>query len=425
MICIFENVFLHLICNFFERAESEIRTLFWARLEPADRYTRQGLGLLKDLDVIISHAEAFETALFDQSQIDKFDHKQDAGDQAAVFGAHSSDYKRQKHRPYRSTQSTNRNYDSSGPRPKPCSGCGRNNHGSEDRSKKCPAWGQDCRNCGMHNHFSNVCRQPKSSSSSSKVSGVNLIAHVVYDSKTKTFTSASKLKLDEVSATVIPLTTRGQLGPKPSMLSIFPDSGANICIAGIKHLQHLKIPLEKLTPCDTTRNQSDPIVRDYWSVKERLSSFKGVALLDNRIIVPKLLRKQVLEHLHSAHQGVTNMKARANQCVYWPGMDASIRNYRDTCLSPTCVKHRQSQQVEPLILTPIPEWPFQQICLDYFFIEHHAYLVIVDRYSGWLCIYHCQQGAATSANLINICRELFTVYGVPEEISSDGGPQFK
>jgi len=119
------------------------------------------------------------------------------------------------------------------------------------------------------------------------------------------------------------------------------------------------------------------------------------------------------------------MKARANQCVYWPGMDASIRNYRDTCLSPTCVKHRQSQQVEPLILTPIPEWPFRQICLDYFFIEHHAYLVIVDRYSGWLCIYHCQQGAATSANLINICRELFTVYGVPEEISSDGGPQFK
>jgi len=173
------------------------------------------------------------------------------------------------------------------------------------------------------------------------------------------------------------------------------------------------------------RNEVNPLLRDYWNVKDRLSIYQGVALLDKRIIIPQPLKRQILEHLHSAHQGVTSMKARANQCVYWPGMDAAIRNYRNTCTSRTCIQHQCSQQAEPLIITPTPKWPFQQVCMDYFFIDQHAYLVIVDRFSSWICIYHCKPGTTTSAHLINTCRELFIAYGVPEEVSSDGGPQFK
>ena len=106
----------------------------------------------------------------------------------------------------------------------------------------------------------------------------------------------------------------------------------------------------------------------------------------------------------------------------WP--DNSIRNYHNTCTSSTCVKYKQSQHVEPLIITPIPEWPFQKICLDYFFVEQHSYLVVADRYSSWPCVYYFKPGEATSSLLINSCRDIFTNYGVPEEISSDGGPQF-
>ena len=39
-------------------------------------------------------------------------------------------------------------------------------------------------------------------------------------------------------------------------------------------------------------------------------------------------------------------------------------------------------------------------------------------------MYYFKPGEATSDNLINICRQLFADYGVPEEVSTDGGPQF-
>ena len=42
----------------------------------------------------------------------------------------------------------------------------------------------------------------------------------------------------------------------------------------------------------------------------------------NRLVIPALLRKEVLECLHAAHQGVAGMKARAATCVYWPGISA-------------------------------------------------------------------------------------------------------
>ena len=75
------------------------------------------------------------------------------------------------------------------------------------------------------------------------------------------------------------------------------------------------------------------------------------------------------------------------------------------------------------IETPPPSYPFQHISTDYFEVGHHSYLVIVDRFSGWLIIYHFHYHA-TSKKLISICRELFATYGVSEELDSDGGPQF-
>ena len=78
------------------------------------------------------------------------------------------------------------------------------------------------------------------------------------------------------------------------------------------------------------------------------------------------------------------MKARAAHCIYWPGLDAAIRNFKNTC--PNCMKHAPSQQAEPLVLTPSPEWPFQQICMDYFSIEKHEYLsVVINIVGGSVC----------------------------------------
>ena len=62
----------------------------------------------------------------------------------------------------------------------------------------------------------------------------------------------------------------------------------------------------------------------------------------------------------------------------------------------------------------------QQICSD---IAHHAghtYVVIVDRFSNWPSVYKVTK----AIGLIKALRYHFVTHGAPEEISSDGGPEY-
>ena len=102
------------------------------------------------------------------------------------------------------------------------------------------------------------------------------------------------------------------------------------------------------------------------------------------------MRKNILQILHSAHQGVSNMSARAKLSMYWPGIMNDIRNMRYTCK--TYIELAPSQPKEPIQLSPSPDWPFQQICADYFQLEHHSYLSIINRYTAWLNIDHFYKG---------------------------------
>ena len=77
------------------------------------------------------------------------------------------------------------------------------------------------------------------------------------------------------------------------------------------------------------RHLMDPLIREFWEVRNRLSCDDGLIMLDRRIVVPVSYRKRVLQCLHSAHQGVAGMKARANETLHWPGIDYSIRNHRE------------------------------------------------------------------------------------------------
>ena len=164
-----------------------------------------------------------------------------------------------------------------------------------------------------------------------------------------------------------------------------------------------------------------PNIREFWEVRDRLMTSDGLILMNSRIVIPKAMRTQILQSLHAAHQGTSGMSARANQTVYWPGMNAAIRTHRSNCAS--CNQIAPSQSAEPMIITPDPEWPFQQICVDYFEHEGHSYLTSVDRYSFWINIFHLLHTTTTPSLLANL-RNIFTSYGVPEEIGSDGGPQF-
>lgn len=158
----------------------------------------------------------------------------------------------------------------------------------------------------------------------------------------------------------------------------------------------------------------------YWNVRDLVSCVDGVPMVGPRVVVPISLRPRVLENLHAAHQGVSSMRSRAALSVYWPNIRNSIQQRRDQCR--TCNRITPSNPVEPMVPTPTPEYPYQQVCADFFHQAGHDYLIYVDRYTSWINIVQ-MTGNETAPALIKAIRMMFD-FGVPEELATDGGPPF-
>ena len=101
--------------------------------------------------------------------------------------------------------------------------------------------------------------------------------------------------------------------------------------------------------------------KPYWFVRDKLSPYGDLVLMDEKIVIPKSLRGRVLKDLHAAHQGANSMLARANQSIFWPGMTADIKNTRYTCKS--CNENGPSQPKETYCPSPPPLYPLQHISM--------------------------------------------------------------
>ena len=172
-----------------------------------------------------------------------------------------------------------------------------------------------------------------------------------------------------------------------------------------------------------SRAQEASCLRPYYHVRERLATSGGLVtyafdLNHLRIVIPGALRPQVTERLHAGHQGLDSMLRRARQAVYWPGIEGDLQHHRQSCT--TCNTNAPSQPEEPLVLTPPPEYPFQQTVVDLCQIGGHTYLVYADRLTGWLEVAHMPDGATARATR-DILRRYFGRWGAPEQLSLDGG----
>jgi hypothetical protein len=166
----------------------------------------------------------------------------------------------------------------------------------------------------------------------------------------------------------------------------------------------------------------EDIIRPYWKIRDDLSNVDGITLYAGRIVIPTSLRKEVLECLHSAHQGVVGMKSRAQSSIYWPGLSNAIANRRSQCH--TCNTIAPSQPVEPLHPTPAPSYPFELTAADYFMLKGITYLVYADRYAGWVTVARCSVHGMDASSLQRELRTLFGIYGAPAQLATDGGQPF-
>ena len=160
-------------------------------------------------------------------------------------------------------------------------------------------------------------------------------------------------------------------------------------------------------------------LRPYYPYSASLLIVDGIIMITDRVVIPVQLRSKILSFLHAAHQGIDRMIARASDCLFWPGMTADIAKTRFGCS--TCNKIAPSNPMTPPYTPPSPEYPFQYVSADYFHLRGKYYLVLVDRYSHWPTIYSSTDGAK---GLISALRGVFSTFGIPEELASDGGTEF-
>ncbi|RWR98939.1 uncharacterized protein B4U79_03400, partial [Dinothrombium tinctorium] len=160
-------------------------------------------------------------------------------------------------------------------------------------------------------------------------------------------------------------------------------------------------------------------VKQYYHLKDRLTVVDGILFMDNKIVIPKKQRNETLETLHESHLGMVKSKARAREVMFWPGINKDIEMMIKKCY--ICLKHRNEQQKEPMIITPLPRLPWSKVGVDLFELKG-MHLICVDYYSKYPEVVTLSN--TTAKSIILKLKGVFARFGIPEELVSDNGPQF-
>ena len=161
-------------------------------------------------------------------------------------------------------------------------------------------------------------------------------------------------------------------------------------------------------------------LKPYWPNRGDFSvDLDGLLLCGQRIVVPTALQQEVLEQLHTGHQGITKCRQRAKQAVWWPGLSKQIAEFVHSC--PTCARS-QVQPAEPLLPTALPEVPWQKVAADFFEFRSCTYLLVVDYYSRFIEL--ALMSTTTTSQTVRHFRSMFARHGFPDELITDNGPQF-
>ncbi|EGT45586.1 hypothetical protein CAEBREN_24623 [Caenorhabditis brenneri] len=163
------------------------------------------------------------------------------------------------------------------------------------------------------------------------------------------------------------------------------------------------------------------VEKSWHHVKDRLKLIRNCLLLDDRVVVPKVLQAKVLQQLHEGHPGVVKMKHKARSFVYWKGLDSQIEKVVQNCCS--CQENAKMPRVVPLKPWPVPEAVWKRVHVDFAGpVDGLWFLVVVDAKSKYAEVKLTRTISAVAT--VDLLDEVFSVHGYPELIVSDNGTQF-
>ena len=231
--------------------------------------------------------------------------------------------------------------------------------------------------------------------------------------------------------------SRAPLSDQPSADSIALQDLAELCVlaavsnlpAGIQRLEVYRRAQSRDPTCQKIlkycregwpdKRDLDQSVGAYWEAQGELTVGNGLLMHGQRIVVPKELQTETLKKLHEGHQGIVRCRLRARISVWWPGLSKQLTDFVKKCSE--CARDTTPSK-EPLIPTPLLEYPWQKVAADLFNLKGEEYLVIVDYFSRYPEVHKLK--STTIQSIVNTLKTAFARHGIPEILRSDNGPQF-
>lgn len=183
-------------------------------------------------------------------------------------------------------------------------------------------------------------------------------------------------------------------------------------------LQMLKAVIQQGWP--EKRDDLPGQLHPYFSIRCEMSVQDGLVFKGERVVVPRSLRSDMKQRIHSSHVGTQACLRRAQESLYWPGMASELKEYIATC--ETCRRYETSQQKETFMGQEVPARPWERIGTDLFTWDSKDFLITVDYYSNFWEL--DQLPDTRSKTVIRMLKYHFARHGCPDQVVSDNGPQY-
>jgi len=158
-------------------------------------------------------------------------------------------------------------------------------------------------------------------------------------------------------------------------------------------------------------------LKPYFAIRNQLSLHNNVILKDQQLVIPPTLQNQILMTGHHAHQGIRKTKNLLRQSIWWPSINTDIEQH---------IKQYHPCQVNTpsstLTETPDRNWLKLATDLKGPLPYGENILVVIDYKTKYPVTAILKK--TTSEDIIYQLEEMFTMFGYPETIVSDNGPQF-
>ena len=101
------------------------------------------------------------------------------------------------------------------------------------------------------------------------------------------------------------------------------QEGLQIATEQDKEMSELKRIIQEGWPEDVS--QVPKSVKCYYSFREELIFQEGLIFKGERLVIPKVLREDMMQRMHRSHLGVQGFLRRGREVMYWPRMNEEVK----------------------------------------------------------------------------------------------------